>query len=102
MQKSSAVFLNGLLNLDCLRPHLFCYFQVRHCAGTLFSDYPPVPAKRPWEDLLDLNLKQKSLVSRIYLVLMSFDEDTTSKTEVAWEQELGIKFTGGWRGGKGL
>lgn len=53
-------------------------------------------AKQPSEDLPDLNLKQKSLISKIYLIVMSFDEGTTSKTQTAWEQEL---YSGGMEKG---
>lgn len=57
------------------KAHLFCYYQVWHCASTLFSDYPSC------EDLFDVNLKPTSFISKIHFILMSFDEGTTSKTK---------------------
>lgn len=51
-----------------------------------------MPPKQPWEDLLELNLKQKLLIYRIYGQLLSLDECSMTKTRVVWEQELAIKF----------
>lgn len=44
--------------------HLFRYFQLRHCASTLFTGFPSLPDKQPWDHLLILKPKEKSLISK--------------------------------------
>lgn len=64
--------------------HLFHYFQLRHCASTLFPSFPYLPANQPWDDLLTLKLNQKSLISKIYAQLMIFDDGIAVKAKVGW------------------
>uniref|UniRef100_A0A8C5H2E5 Reverse transcriptase domain-containing protein n=1 Tax=Gouania willdenowi TaxID=441366 RepID=A0A8C5H2E5_GOUWI len=73
--------------------HQFRFFQVRHCAISIFPNFPLLPPKQPWEDLLELELGQKSLISKIYCHLLSFEEDPGVKVREVWERELDVKFS---------
>ena len=46
--------------------HLFRYFQVRNCAKSLFTNFPHLPPKQPWLELLLFNPLQRSLISKVY------------------------------------
>ena len=76
--------------------NLFRYFQIRHCASSLFPSYPSLPVNQPWDDLLSLKSSQKSLISKVYEILMTFDNQPITKTKIAWERELGVVFPDQW------
>lgn len=61
-------------DFNLLRSHLCCCIQVRPCASSVF-----LPS------ILTLKSHQKSLASKIYEQLMSFDTHSVGKTRTAWE-----------------
>lgn len=76
--------------------HLFRYFQIRHCVKLLFPTFPSSPAIQLWEEFLCSNPFQKSLISKSYNKLLSFDSSQTTKVKAAWEQELGLNLDDNW------
>uniref|UniRef100_A0A671WYB0 Reverse transcriptase domain-containing protein n=1 Tax=Sparus aurata TaxID=8175 RepID=A0A671WYB0_SPAAU len=76
--------------------HLFRYFQVRNCAKSLFSNFPNLPPKQPWADLLQFNISQGSLISRIYSSIQLYDDRLITNTKETWERELGLIFDEHW------
>uniref|UniRef100_A0A8C5D9N9 Reverse transcriptase domain-containing protein n=1 Tax=Gouania willdenowi TaxID=441366 RepID=A0A8C5D9N9_GOUWI len=86
------------LSLDFNLPptHLFRYFQVRNCAKALFPGFPYLPPEQPWTELLRLTPSQKSIISKIYNIIQSYDNYLTTKTKKAWENELGVVFNQCW------
>lgn len=76
--------------------HLFRYFQLRNCVKSLFSNFPQLPAEQVWDGLLQLNPTQKSLISKVYGIIQSYDDCLTTKTKGAWEHELGLNFEEQW------
>lgn len=86
-----------LVNNFSLPPsHLFRYFQVRNCAKSLFSNFPHLPPKQQWGDFLQFSILQRSLISRIYSSIQSFDDHLTTSTRETWERELGLVFDEHW------
>lgn len=80
------------LNLDCQQPTYSATFRS-------LSPEPTMPPKQSWEDLLELNPEQKSLISKIYGLFLSLDEFSLNKTMMIQEQGHGLKFTvEGWKG----
>lgn len=78
---------------DLPRSHYFRYLKIRHYLSSQFSSFPSLPALSPWEELLKLPIDQKSLTSRIYSSVMSFDKKTAFKIKLAWEEEIGVKLS---------
>lgn len=76
--------------------HLFRYFQVRNCAKSLFSNFPHLPAEQPWGELLQLNPSQRSIISKIYSSIQSYDGYLTNYIKGTWERELGLVFDEHW------
>lgn len=76
--------------------HLFRYFQARHGSASLLPNFPCLPPKLAWEDFLDINSFQKSLISRIYCQLIELEDCTIIKAKSAWEHELGEEFADDW------
>ncbi len=76
--------------------HLFRYFQVRHCAKSLFPTFPSIPLIQLWDDFLLSDPLQKSRISGIYNKLLSYDSSPIIKIKVAWEGELGLTLHEDW------
>lgn len=76
--------------------HQFRYFQIRHCARSLFPDVLNPPTHQTWDDLLSLNPFLKSFISRVYLRLMDWEDLHTNKSKTAWEGELGLSSSDFW------
>ena len=70
--------------------HLFRYFQIRHCVKSLFPTFPSSPTVQLWEEFLCSSPFQKSLISKMYNKLLSYDNLPSTKFKTAWEQELGL------------
>lgn len=66
--------ISDLSDFNLLRSHLCCCIQVRPCTSSVF-----LPS------ILTLKSHQKSLASKIYEQLMSFDTHSVGKTRTAWE-----------------
>lgn len=81
---------------DLPQSHLFRYFQIRACAKSLFPDFPHRPLEQPWGELIQLNPQQRSLISKIYNSIQSYDVFLTTNTKKAWERELGLVFDDDW------
>lgn len=65
--------------------HQFHFFQVRHCAVSIFPSFPLMPSQQPWENLLELNSGQRSLISRIYYHLLSLEGEPRIRVREMWE-----------------
>lgn len=76
--------------------HLFRYFQVRNCAKSLFSNFPHLLPEQLWGELLQLNPLQRSLISKIYSSIQSYDGHLTTNAREAWERELGFVVDEDW------
>ncbi len=76
--------------------HLCRYFQIRNCAKSLFPNFPHLPPKQPWGELLQFNPSQRSLMSKVYISIQSYDDLLTTNTKETWERELGLIFDEGW------
>lgn len=76
--------------------HLFRYFQVRNCAKSLFTNFPHLPPKQPWGELLQFNPLQRSLISKVYSSIQAYDDHLPIKTRETWERELGLVFDEDW------
>ncbi len=81
------------LSLSCNLPssHLFRYVQIRHCASSLFSGFPSLPTKSPWEEAYKLNLHIGGIISKIYAIILSKDNYHNIKIIRAWEEELDLE-----------
>lgn len=76
--------------------HLFRYFQIKNCVKVIFRSFPQLPREQTWDDLLQLNLSQTSLISKVYGTIQSYDDHLNSRTKEAWEKELGLTFDVDW------
>lgn len=76
--------------------HLFRYYQVRNCAKSLFPNFPHLPPKQPWGELLQFNPSQRSLISKVYSSIQAYDDHLTRNTRETWQRELGLNFHEHW------
>lgn len=76
--------------------HLFRYFQIRNCVKSLFPNFPQLPPEQTWDSLLRLNVSQRSLNSKVYGTIQSYDDHLTIRTKEAWEREFGLTFDADW------
>lgn len=76
--------------------HLFRYFQIRHCAKSLFPAFPSSPPLQLWEEFLSPDPPQKSFISKIYNKLLNHDTSSITKVKAAWEGELGLELHDTW------
>ena len=51
---------------------------------------------QPWGDFLQFNILQRSLISRIYSSIQSYDDRLSTNTKETWERELGLTFNEHW------
>ncbi len=87
-----ASFSELSLSFNLPSSHLFRYFQIRHCASSLFSGFPSLPTKSPWEEAFKLNLHMGGIISKIYAIILSKDNYHNIKIIKAWEEELDLEF----------
>lgn len=85
-------------SFNVLPSHLFRYFQIRHCASSLFSGFPSLPTKSTWEEAFKMNPLMGGTISKIYTIISSKDNAHNIKTVKAWEEELYLEFEGGYWG----
>lgn len=78
--------------------HLFRYFQVKNCTKSLFPNFPHLPSKQPWGELVQFNPSQRSLISKVYSSIQAYDDRLAINTRGAWERELGFNFDEHWWG----
>ncbi len=71
----------------------FHYFQIRHCAESLFPSFPSSSPHQFLEGFLCCDPFQKSLISKMYNKLLSCDCLPASKVKAAWESELRLTWS---------
>ncbi len=86
------VFAELSLSFNLPSSHPFRYFQIRHCASSLFSGFPSLPTKSPWEEAFKLNLHMGGIISKIYAIILSKDNYHNIKIIRPWEEELDLEF----------
>lgn len=62
----------------------------------MFPAFPSLPSNPQWEELLTHDPLQKSLISKVYNEILSFDCSPVSKAKTVWEQELGLHLGDDW------
>lgn len=74
-----ASFSELLSSFNLPSSHLFRYFQIWHCASSMFSGFPSLPTKSPWEEAFKLNLHMGGIISKIYVIILSNDNSHSIK-----------------------
>ena len=62
----------------------------------MFPVFPSSPPSLQWEELLRHDPLRKSLISKVYNAILSFDSSPVTKIKAAWERELGLNLRDDW------
>ena len=90
---SSFASLCSRFNLP--RTYMIRYFQVHHCAQTLFVPFPGRPPDLAWEKFFALPVNSRGIISLIYNSILSLtDRPLTNRS--GWELELGGGLNEDW------
>lgn len=76
---------------DIPRTHLFRYLQIRHLIISRFKTFPKLPEATTLDNILDINVYKKGVVTEIYSLL--FQSPSMSILKSHWEDDLGIKIS---------
>lgn len=56
----------------------------------MFPTFPSSPPSQLWDEFLNSDPLQKSLILKVYNKLLSYDSSPATKVKAAWERELGL------------
>lgn len=71
--------------------HLFRYFQTRNFVTKCFPNFPSLPPEQQWEKMLSFAPHHRGIISKLYNIILAFNNHSDAKLKCLWQEELGIQ-----------